>query len=62
MNRSANYPSTNRVNKIFIAIMDSSQVFLAKFNLQALIHDVDLENPFHGEKAFTRFVWERFPT
>ena len=42
--------------------MDSSQVFLAKFNLQALIHDVDLENSFHEEKAFTRFVWERFPT
>ena len=39
--------------------MDSSQVFLAKSILQALIKDIDLENPFHEkEKVFVRFVWE----
>ena len=27
----------------------------------ALIKDIDLENPFHGEKAFVRFVWENLP-
>ena len=42
--------------------MDSSHVFLAKSILQALIHDIDLKNPFHGEKAFTRFMWERLST
>ena len=42
--------------------MDSSHVLLAKSILRALIHDIDLENPFHGEKAFIRFVWRRFPT
>ena len=41
--------------------MDSSQVFLAKSILQALIKDTDLENPFHGEKVFVRFVWENLP-
>ena len=41
--------------------MESSQVLLAKSILQALIHDIDLENLFHGEKAFIRFVWERLP-
>ena len=39
--------------------MDSSQVFLAKSILRALIHDIDLENPFYGVKAFTRFMWEK---
>ena len=39
--------------------MDSSQVFLAKSILQALIHDVDLENLF--QKAITRFVWKGLP-
>ena len=42
--------------------MDSAQVFLAKSILQVLIHDINLENLFHGEKAFIRFVWERLPT
>ena len=42
--------------------MNSSQVFLANSILRELIHDIDLENPFHGEKAFIRFVWERLPT
>ena len=46
-------------NKNLIAIMDSSQVFLAKSILQALIHDVDLENLF--QKAITRFVWKGLP-
>ena len=41
--------------------MDSSQVFLAKSILQALIQDVDLENPFHGEKVFVQFVRENLP-
>ena len=41
--------------------MDSSQVFLAKSILQALIHDIDLGNTFHGQKAFTRFVWKILP-
>ena len=36
--------------------MDSSQVFLAKSILQALIYNIDLENLFHGEKAFIKFV------
>ena len=31
--------------------MDSSHVLLAKSILRALIHDIDLENPFHGEKT-----------
>ena len=39
--------------------MNSSQVFLAKSILQTLIHDIDLEKPFHGEKAFIKFLWER---
>ena len=39
--------------------MDSSQVFLAKSILQALIYNIDLENLFHGEKAFIKFVWDR---
>ena len=42
--------------------MNSSQVFLANSILRELFHDIDLENPFHGEKAFIRFVWERLPT
>ena len=42
--------------------MDSSQVFLAKSILRVLIKDVDLENPFHGEKAFVRLLWENLPT
>ena len=37
-------------------------MFLVKSILQALIHEIDLKNPFHGEKAFTRFAWERLPT
>ena len=41
--------------------MDSLQVFLAKSILQVLIKDTDLENPFHGEKVFVRFVWENLP-
>ena len=41
--------------------MESSQVFLAKSILQALIKDTDVENPFHGEKFFVRFVWEELP-
>ena len=41
--------------------MGSSQVFVANSILQALIHDIDLENSFHGEKVFIRFVWERLP-
>ena len=40
--------------------MGSSQVFLANSILQALIHDIDLENLFHGEKEI-RLVWERLP-
>ena len=40
-------------------MMDSSQVFLTKCVAQAPIHDIDLENPFHEEKVFIRFVWER---
>ena len=36
--------------------MDSSEVFLAKPILQALIHDIDLENTFHGEKAFIKVL------
>ena len=36
--------------------MDSSQVFLAISILQALIKDIDLENPFHGEKFFVRIM------
>ena len=39
--------------------MDSSQVFLAKSVLQALIHNIYLENLFHGEKTFIKFVWDR---
>ena len=34
--------------------MNSSQMFLANSILQALIKDIDLENPFHGEKAFCK--------
>ena len=41
--------------------MDSSQVFLAKPMLQALIHDTGLENPFHGVKAFINILWKRLP-
>ena len=41
--------------------MDSSQVLLEKSILRALIHDITLENLFHGENAFTRFVWEKLP-
>ena len=36
-------------------------MFLAKSILQALIQDIDLENPFHAGKAFTRYVLERLP-
>ena len=39
--------------------MGSSQVFLAKSILRALLHDIDLENPFYGVKVFTRFMWEK---
>ena len=46
-------------NKNLIAIMDSSQVFLAKSILQALIQDVDLENLF--QKSITRVVWKGLP-
>ena len=49
------------VNKNVIAIIDSKQVFLAKSILQALIKDIDLENPFHGEKVFVRFLWGNLP-
>ena len=49
------------VNNNSIAIMDLSQVFLTKSILEALIHDIDLEDPFLGEKAFIRFVRERLP-
>ena len=41
--------------------MDSSQVFFAKPMLQALIHDIDLENRFHAEKAFMKVLWKRLP-
>ena len=41
--------------------MDSSQVFFAKPMLQALIHDIDLENRFHAEKAFIKVLWKRLP-
>ena len=41
--------------------MESSQVFLAKSILQALIQDIDVENLFHGENFFVRFVWEELP-
>ena len=34
-------------------------MFLAKSILQALIHDVDLENLF--QKSITRFVWKGLP-
>ena len=44
------------VSKNLIAIMDSSQVLLAKSIPQALIKDIDLENQFHGAKVFVRFV------
>ena len=33
-------------------------MFLAKLVLEALIKDIELENPFHGGKVFVRFVWE----
>ena len=38
--------------------MDSLQVFLEKLIFQVLIKDINLENPYHGEKVFERFVWE----
>ena len=41
--------------------MDSSEVFLAKSIVQAIIHDIDLENPLHGGKAFAKFLRERLP-
>ena len=41
--------------------MDSSQVFMAKSVVRALIHDIDFDKRFYGEKAFIRFVWERLP-
>ena len=44
------------VSKNLIAIMDSSQVLLAKSIPQALIKDIDLETQFHGVKVFVRFV------
>ena len=37
--------------------MDSSQVLLAKSVPQTLIRDIDLENSFHVENTFLRFVW-----
>ena len=46
--------------KNLITIMNSSQVLLAKSILQALIKDIDLEDPYHGEKDFVCFVWEKF--
>ena len=36
-------------------------MFSAKSILQVLIKDIDLENRFHGEKVFVRFVWEELP-
>ena len=36
-------------------------MFLAKSILRALIHDIDIGSPFHGENPFIRFVWGRFP-
>ena len=36
-------------------------MFLTKSILQALIKDIDPENPFHGEKVFGRFVREELP-
>ena len=33
---------------------------MAKSVLQALVKDIDLENPFHGE-VFRRFMWEQLP-
>ena len=39
--------------------MNSSQVFLAKSILQALIKYIDLENRLHGEKV--QIVWENLP-
>ena len=41
--------------------MNSSQMFLANSILQTLIKDIDLENPFHGEKVFVRSAWEELP-
>ena len=41
--------------------MNSSQVLLAKSIFQALIKDIDLEDPYHGEKVFACFVWENLP-
>ena len=41
--------------------MDSSQVFLAKSILQALIKDIDLKNPFHGERPLLDLCGEIFP-
>ena len=41
--------------------MNSSQVLLAKSILQALIKDINLEDPYHGEKVFVCFVWEHLP-
>ena len=37
--------------------MDSLQVFLVKSIPQALIKDIDFENPFHREKVFVRYMW-----
>ena len=37
-------------------------MFLEKSILQAQIHDIDLENSFHGGKAFIIILWERLPT
>ena len=36
-------------------------MFLANSILPALIKDIDLENPFHGEKVFVRSVREELP-
>ena len=44
------------VNKNLIAVY-----LKLKSILQALFHDIDLENPFYGEKAFIRSVWEGLP-
>ena len=41
--------------------MNSSQVLLAKSIFHALIKDIDLEDPYHGEKVFMRFVLENVP-
>ena len=36
-------------------------MLLAKSIIQALIEDIDLEDPYHGKKVLTRFVLENLP-